>query len=234
MLSLTFDIDWAEDWMLGDTLEILDQYNASATFFATHKSKLLDGIDRSKFEIGLHPNFLPLLNGEGRSIKFLFEELLEIYPEAKGFRSHGLVASSSILQEAANTGLIYEANQYFPEPLKPFFDFQGLWRVPFFWRDTRPNLNDKAYEFANLEFMEGVPATFCMHPVHIYLNTENPERYQQAKPYFRDKQKLIEFRNTSDNPGARDFLISLLKVTNKKELYRIIDLIDIMSNETKS
>ncbi len=218
--------------MLHDTLEILNQHDTPATFFATHKSRLIDSLDRSKIEVGLHPNFLPCLKGQETGTIDKFKELLSIYPEAKGFRSHGLVTSSSILQEAVDLGLIYEANQFFPEPIMPFLDFQGLWRVPFFWRDTRPALNGNAYEFSSSSLNEEIPAIFCMHPVHIFLNTESPNRYQRAKPFLRDKKQLIEYRNTTGTFGARDFLLSLLQGVNKKKLYRISNIIDILSNGT--
>ena len=37
---LTFDIDWANDIVLQDTINILNRYKTRATFFATHDTKL--------------------------------------------------------------------------------------------------------------------------------------------------------------------------------------------------
>ena len=52
-IYLTFDIDWAHDEIIQDVILILEEYSASATFFATHKSKFLDNYfgKRENFEI---------------------------------------------------------------------------------------------------------------------------------------------------------------------------------------
>ena len=58
---LTFDTDWANDFIIEDTVEILARYNHSATFFATGQSSLINDLQGSRnFEM-IHPNFNPLL-----------------------------------------------------------------------------------------------------------------------------------------------------------------------------
>ena len=55
-LSLTFDIDWAPDFMVEEIINILETYSIKATFFATHDSKVLQKLNFSKnYEVGLHP-----------------------------------------------------------------------------------------------------------------------------------------------------------------------------------
>lgn len=39
-LFLTFDIDWASDEIIQDTLDILKENEVKATFFITHESEL--------------------------------------------------------------------------------------------------------------------------------------------------------------------------------------------------
>ena len=56
-IFLTFDVDWVSDWILEPMIEALEEYNASATLFATHESSLIKQLDSSRYEIGLHPNF---------------------------------------------------------------------------------------------------------------------------------------------------------------------------------
>jgi hypothetical protein len=58
---------------------------------------------------------------------------------------------------------------------------------------------------------------FDFHPVHIFLNTENKFRYNEAKNYLNDPKKLLDYRN-SEVPGTRDLLINLLKTCKEKEL----------------
>ena len=55
---LTFDTDWAKDFIIEDTINILLKYNLNATFFATGMSSLIKELLYStSFEIGIHPNF---------------------------------------------------------------------------------------------------------------------------------------------------------------------------------
>ena len=61
---LTFDIDWAHDEVLEDTLNLVSDYNVKATFFATHKTSVnLKIISNPNFELGIHPNFNLEFNG---------------------------------------------------------------------------------------------------------------------------------------------------------------------------
>jgi len=60
---ITIDIDWVPDKVLEYTLELLSKAGVPCTIFATHATGLLNGLDRNQFEIGIHPNFNPLLNG---------------------------------------------------------------------------------------------------------------------------------------------------------------------------
>ena len=65
-LFVTFDIDWAHDLILTDTLSLVLSFNVPATWFATHATPVLESICNSElFELGIHPNFNPLLLGEG-------------------------------------------------------------------------------------------------------------------------------------------------------------------------
>ena len=66
---------------------------------------------------------------------------------------------------------------------------------------------------------------FDFHPIHIYLNTENKYRYNEAKNYLNDPKKLLDYRN-SEVPGTRDLLMNLLKRCKEKELttHRLKDI----------
>lgn len=231
MIALTFDIDWAEDWLIEDTLAILDANGARATFFATHDTPVLLGLDRRRFEIGLHPNFLPLLNKREGSATEILDEVFTRYPEAKGFRSHGLVTSPSLLEHAAAIGMVYDSNQFLPEPTTPFLDYQGLWRTAFFWRDTRPAPRGKPYEFADLQLPEETPAIFCFHPVHVFLNTESSARYKEARSHLADRKVLSEYRNTTAELGARDFLVAILAARPGDSTHRMMDVIAAVSGQ---
>ena len=66
-IFLTFDIDWCSDEVLSFTLDIIEKNNIKATFFVTHETLLLERMrDNPKIELGIHPNFNFLLNGDFR------------------------------------------------------------------------------------------------------------------------------------------------------------------------
>lgn len=39
--AINFDVDWANDEVMEDTLRLVDEYNIKATFFATHHTPTL-------------------------------------------------------------------------------------------------------------------------------------------------------------------------------------------------
>jgi len=108
-IFLTFDIDWCSDEVLEYTLDLLDQFDAKATFFVTHQTKLLDRIEKNEnFELGIHPNFNFLLNGDfryGKSMGEIVRYYLEIVPNAVSVRSHSMTQNSNILDLFRKNGL---------------------------------------------------------------------------------------------------------------------------------
>src|SRR5215467_8520985 len=95
---LTFDIDWAPDFMIDHVAGILVEARVRATWFVTHSS---DAIDRLRehpdlFELGIHPNFLPG-SSHGSSPQEVLQTCMTIVPEAQSFRTHSLVQSTPLL-----------------------------------------------------------------------------------------------------------------------------------------
>lgn len=67
-------VDWAHEEVQEDTLQLLADRGVKATLFATHASPQLRYCrgDR-QFELGIHPNFNPLLDvsADGRNVDCL-------------------------------------------------------------------------------------------------------------------------------------------------------------------
>ena len=73
-IFLTFDLDWCNDEVLENTLNLIEINNLKATLFFTHKTSLLDRINKNKnIEIGIHPNFNKLLDGKSINDKNIYE-----------------------------------------------------------------------------------------------------------------------------------------------------------------
>lgn len=214
MNLLTLDIDWAPEAVIEDCLELLDGSGLRCTIFATHPSAALARCDRKRFEIGIHPNFNPLLfEGAGGGVDKVLDDILTLFPEAKGVRSHSMTQNTPLLDRFKAKGMIYEANHFLPywEQIKPYRLWNGLLRIPYNWEDDIHFVYQKSFDRSGLDLSGGAFNVLDFHPVHIYLNTENEARYQAAKKEYQNPAKLIEFRNTSGRAGTRDLFLDVLR-----------------------
>lgn len=227
MIAFTIDIDWAPEEVIEDTLSLFEQYNAKCTLFSTHNSYAVIKSNKKLFEVAIHPNFNPLLTNSEKTVSAVLSELLDIHPDAKGVRSHSMMQSSIILQEFADKGLIYEANHFLPyhQNIKPFKLWTGMVRIPYNWEDDVHWTYGHTFESSRMNLEDDGLIVFDFHPIHIFLNTENKYRYNAARNYYQDPEKLVKYRNT-EIKGTRDLLISLLRhcKINKVETYKHIDI----------
>jgi len=220
-IFLTFDLDWCIDEVLSFTLDIIMQYGIKATFFVTHETPLLEIMrDNPDFELGIHPNFNFLLQGDfkyGKNIDEVIKYFKDIVPEAVSLRSHSLTQSSYILETFEKFGLIYDCNTFIPHSsniiIQPYKHLTTkIIRVPHFWEDDVHLICQDDYDIKKLLNNPGLKV-FNFHPIHIFLNTENMERYKLVKPYYKDYKKLKDFVNTKSY-GIRNFFIDLINRFN--------------------
>lgn len=212
MIILTFDVDWAPDAVVADTLELLAAHGARATLFATHETTVLRGIEADGFEVGIHPNFNPLLAGQGGSADDVLDGILDLYPAARGVRSHSMLQSTPLLAKFAARGLRYDANHFLPyQPIRPFGLWTGMVRIPYNWEDDVHWQYGRSFDDPGLELDAWPLCVLDFHPVHVYLNTEREERYAAARPHYQDPAALRRHRNATSVPGARDLLLAVLR-----------------------
>lgn len=212
---LTFDLDWAHDDIIWDTIEIVEKYNQYATWFVTHDTPLIKHLSANpKFEIGIHPNFNAVLNGldTENHAERIIEKLKLIAPKATSVRSHSIVCGSSLSNLFAEHGLTHDCNYFIPDysqiELKPWLNSQGMTMVPYFWEDDVAFLNDKVCPIVSLNSRPGV-RVFDFHPIHVFLNTEQPHRYASTRPIHGNPKELISYRY--DGYGARNQLFDILE-----------------------
>jgi hypothetical protein len=213
------DTDWVPDPLIDYSLQIFEDYNVKCTVFCTHKYEELIKINKKNFEIGIHPNFdNSLLSGKGSSAKIIINNLLDIYPDSKGVRSHSMTQSSKILNLFKQSGILYDSNQFFPYNwnVKPYKCWTGLTRIPYNWEDdihfTYGRKFNEQIQISRENFY-----VFDFHPFHIFLNTHSLSHYLEAKKYYQDYSKLKNFSN-HDKIGTRDFLIKLLEKVKKEKI----------------
>jgi len=222
-IYLTLDMDWAPDEVLSYTLDLLAELEISpVTFFVTHDTPLLHTMRERGYELGVHPNYLPLLKGEGRrSAEELISELHNIVPEAVSVRSHGLVTANYLSDMYVRVGFTHEANTLVPittgVPFRPYEFPKGLTQVGHCWGDS--------WQLAQREWID--PETIIgysglrvllFHPIHIFLNTCSAEQYTKAKPYCNDPEMLESYVNKT-RFGIHDFLRPIVALSKERGMY---------------
>jgi hypothetical protein len=224
MYYITCDVDWAPEVVLDDFLNILETHNVKCTLFATHESKILKDCNKSLFEIGIHPNYNFLLNGNSnKSRNQILADLLKCYPSAKGVRSHSLTQSSNILQDFVDHNLKYDMNLFLPYQKinEPFKWFNGLLRVMYNWEDDIHFLNNYSFNECRLDENDKLNI-LDFHPIHVYLNTDTVGLYNSAKEFYNQPEKLYSLRNKK-NPGTRDLFISIIKkITHSETISELV------------
>ena len=159
---LTLDIDWAHDEVLAECVDLVEAAGVPATWFVTHDTPMLARLSANpRFELGLHPNFNPLLAGDasGGGAADVLQRLQALVPEAKSVRSHSLAQSTGLARLFREAGLTHECNQFVAAQagiaLKPWALWTVLVKVPHFWED---DLACKMLKTAYEQLLEVDPA----------------------------------------------------------------------------
>lgn len=225
-LYLTFDMDWAIDEVLFDFYSLVKELSVVGVIHVTHETKFINMFREEKIlDCGIHPNYNFLLGGgqnEGESVEDILTKIKNIVPEAKCVRSHALTTSSIIESTYSNYGIEYDLNTYIPvqEGMK-IFPYRvltnGAMVLPFIFEDDVYLAESKR---RTVDFYLGddfeAPRIFNFHPIHLYLNTDKIETYENARPFFKDIKQLEKMRNT-ENYGIRDFFTDLIEMAKKDE-----------------
>lgn len=210
---ITLDIDWAVDEFVHEAIDLLEELDISATWFATHSSKALHRIRANdKFELGIHPNFNPLLTGEaavGSGATDVLNNIMEVVPEAKSVRSHSLTYSSRLVELFIGQGLTHEVNYMIPWKagisMAPWTYETGIIRVPYAFDDY---LNLFQFSTPDWRIFSGLKVV-NFHPIHLSLNSETLDRYEGTRQVHRNPTALRKQLNRGY--GTRDVLMNLVQ-----------------------
>lgn len=186
---LTFDIDWAPDFVIDYVADVLVENRVKATWFVTHQSEAVERLREQTelFELGIHPNALPG-STHGKTEDEVLKHILEIVPQAVSMRTHGLYQSSYWLWKASREyGVQIDVSLFLPRtagltPHKLSWNGSSIWRVPYFWEDDTEMFEDEpiwSVSDARLN-LHGLKV-FDFHPIHIALNTNRFEHYTHLK-----------------------------------------------------
>lgn len=221
-IFLTFDMEWANDEVLNWFYEILCKYDIRGTINVTHRTKLIEEWRKEgRLEFGIHPNFNKFLSGDGTgNFKTVIKDLKEIVPDAITVRSHSLVSSNVLSKAFSEFGFKYESNTFITPNCSinifPQIDVFGLTQVPIVFEDDlflasgQNTLPSWYLDNLNMELV------FNFHPIHLFLNTDNMQRYELAKVYNSDYRRLKEYVNSKNN-GIFNFFENLVRYAKENQ-----------------
>jgi hypothetical protein len=240
-LVITLDIDWAPDFILEAVAERLDEKGLRATWFITHDSPGVRSLmaRAERYELGLHPNFLQGTT-QGASPREILTGLKSLLPQARLMRTHGLVQSTDILRLAANEfgieidlSLLLPGQPYLrPHLLSLNHGGVGLVRIPYFWEDDVEACGQSpAWHLADARFSMPGRQVFDFPPLHVSLNTDRMERYQELKQYGPMGQLTkgqVDRHVNRSAPGAGTFFGAVLDhiATRQRESFTVSQIVE--------
>lgn len=212
---VTLDIDWAHDEVIRDVASFLHELGIPATWYVTHETPVLNELRANPlFELGIHPNYNPLLLQcspvKGANAKEVLENVLRIVPEAGSVRSHSLTQHSALVDYYAEKNLKHELNVFIPIQenilVKPYRHWTGVIQVPHIWEDD-VNMRYALDYNEMLEKIVSYPMLTVLdfHPIHLFLNANTYSHYEEVKDFLQDFSRLQRHRNM-DQFGTRNFL----------------------------
>lgn len=208
---VSMDMDWAPDALIEDSVNLLNEHGVSATLFLTNPTR----VDLTGHEIALHPNF------DGADLLSPVAKLLDCFPGAVGTRSHSLFFSYRLVEVYEKLGIRYQSNviAYKQCRLHGFQISRHVAEIPIFFMDNIHLLMEPesaAFNVDGLALAEPGLKVFDFHPIHVYLNTDNLDRYNAAKSSYQDPRQLMRFRNR-EGKGTRDLFVDLLRALAQRQ-----------------
>jgi hypothetical protein len=193
-IGLSFDLDWAPDYVLEALFELLAPLELPVTFFCTHTSPAVRRLlSLPGSEAGLHPNLQDADDEEGA-----LSSLGAIFPGATGIRVHRLYYHSGLLPLFHRQRLEYLSNDlmHLEAGLAPHYDWSGMIRLPIYWEDdVHALLSPGDYSPARLALGSAGMKVMNFHPIHLFLNTDRFERYEGCRDGVADRAFVEPHRN---------------------------------------
>jgi len=186
-VCLSFDIDFAPDYMLADVLDRLDAAGVGGTFFVTHPTPLLERIAASPaHELAIHPFNSPE-STQGDGLADIADTLVELCtaagaPAPAGNRFHRLQFAYRDLNVLAERGIRYDCSTIrlnAPYQLPAHHADLGITLMSYSWEDGTYEAVSGAtgapMEAAGIDLTSPGMKILTFHPLNIYLNTARPE-----------------------------------------------------------
>jgi hypothetical protein len=231
---VTSDFDWASDFCLDELVGFLADRDIVPTVFATHRSEALGRHAAAGLvDVGLHPNFLPG-SSHGDDAPAVIDHMLELFPEARSWRSHCFVDSTPIAREMLARGLRYDSNLclYLQPDLVPLRHGTGTVRLPVFWEDDcHWDLSGSDWDVASVfdRFLTPGLKILNVHPFMFAANVTSTDHYLRVKPHITTLDARDLDAVAHRGPGTRTFMTELVDALHERgaqfmkleEIYRM-------------
>ena len=92
--------------------------------------------------------------------------------------------------------------------------------IPFNWSDDKHIELERPFELGELPTLDNPGLNvFNFHPVHIFLNTDVYQRYENAKVHF-NQPEMTQFINSGT--GMRSLFVALLQTVRSSSLSTLL------------
>jgi len=227
---LTFDCEWAPNFILEHVSNLLIESEVKSTWFVTNESAIIEELKQnSLFELGIHPNFYPG-SSQGEDSDSVLKNLKKIVPKSKSIRTHRLLQSSPLLCKFQEYGIENDVSIFLPytKNITPHYSkYLNLFRFPFFWEDDAEMVENSSWSINDTKLNINGLKIYNFHPILIYLNSKDLKSYNQLKESIDikkiTKQNIQKYINMNSS-GVSTFFKELISSLSGKGSGTINDL----------
>ena len=216
-VCLTFDVDFAPEFMIEDVLALLERTGARATFFATHASEALAREAKRGFhEVGAHPNLAPGSTQPGEGAESIVSLLREAYPQLMGNRFHLLAHSYRDLSTLARAGVAYDVSALrfnCPYVLPAWHADLEMTLLTYMWEDGVCENAGHAMEVGSIDLDSPGLKIVNFHPMNVFINGSDGSarrEFMNTITDLRECPRELADKHRHVGPGAGDVLRGLL------------------------
>jgi hypothetical protein len=226
MISLSFDTDHMSEARMAEFLAEVE-LRGGVTFFCTQPYACLE---HASFELAPHPYL-----GHGRDWLGELKAKRAEFPQALGWRAHSCVFSHTLAEWLRWNGYAYASthDNFGCAGLKPNRHLWGIWHVPIYYMDNLdfsrrrfwPERQEKPFAaqlIADALAVDGFHV-FDFHPIHLLLNSPDPDWYLSVRDRFLAGERLSNLRYSGY--GARSFFDDLSTAMRTRDT-RSVKIID--------
>lgn len=237
-VCITFDVDFAPDYMIRHVLQILEQHGVPGTFFATHHSPLLmEQANGGKHEVGLHPN-LSSTTTQGSGFLDIINNLRRSYPHAVGNRFHLLGYSYRDLAVLGREGFRYDVSTLrfnCPYTLPAWHQDIGMVLLTYIFEDGICENANLPLDLSSIDLERPGLKIINFHPMNVYINGSDA---QPRLAFLQDNGDLLHCpqqvaeRYRCQAAGVETVLVDLLKYLSSKKckFLRVVEIADAYLN----